>query len=250
MPPDYVHPEFGYFHPMPRLRRDARLVLCAGLVGVVIGGIGVGTIAIKAGRVVDDEPVLSAATEPAAIAVLQAQPHAPAGTGAIDSGAKVRGGDIERKGKPTASNETAGITTRLPAAQPAPVTGGDGAGEVSASTPVASEPPRAAPVIAPPPQPPVVALPIPRPVPVPPADEARGVTIEAARPIVPEVAPKSPPTARHELMTRNKPQQIARTPNRNDSKAGDDRERRQRAQPRARDNGFASASSFFWRTSR
>jgi hypothetical protein len=37
----YIHPEFGAFSPAPRLRRELRLAVAAGLFGAVIGAVGV-----------------------------------------------------------------------------------------------------------------------------------------------------------------------------------------------------------------
>ncbi|MFL6798558.1 MAG: hypothetical protein ACJ8F3_14200 [Xanthobacteraceae bacterium] len=37
----YAHPEFGYFSPSPRLRRELRIAIFAGLFGTVLGGVAI-----------------------------------------------------------------------------------------------------------------------------------------------------------------------------------------------------------------
>ena len=57
MPPAYdVHPEFGYFCPAPRVRRELRVAVVSILVGMVIGA---AIVAIHAGQAVETEAVSS-----------------------------------------------------------------------------------------------------------------------------------------------------------------------------------------------
>jgi hypothetical protein len=60
----YLHPEFGYFCPTPRLRGDLRLACCAGLFGVALGTIGAIVLNRIEHAVSPALPVSTAATQP------------------------------------------------------------------------------------------------------------------------------------------------------------------------------------------
>jgi hypothetical protein len=52
----YVHPEFGYFSPAPRLRRELRIALISILLGMAVGA---AIVSIHSGKAVETDSISS-----------------------------------------------------------------------------------------------------------------------------------------------------------------------------------------------
>jgi hypothetical protein len=101
----YFHPEFGYFCPTPRLRRELRVACRAGLLGVALGTIGV--IALnRIERAVNLASLVpAAATQPGAEGVVPRRL------------ANAKGNDLQKPAKGDAAQGAAYESTRQSTAQ-------------------------------------------------------------------------------------------------------------------------------------
>src|SRR5439155_6407475 len=84
--PEDIHPEFGYLAPKAPLRRNLRVGLIAGIVGLVLGGAAVMALAARSKpEVAKPEPTL-------AFASIDEVATAPAAASSIDANANVGSG--------------------------------------------------------------------------------------------------------------------------------------------------------------